>query len=226
MTSRVPFLFLTSPRCGSTMLRLALIKHPSIQIHYYCIAHPTKPRTTHEEWVAFQETTTDSHLCTFLFRQDTVAREQCPDPKRFWEMMRDRHDHYLCLYRENVLRQCFSNRVGAHPGGRECESPRGHQLDPMNLCLPYLRFFVKQMNTMLRDFDSVLPGRLTISYETLATDWRGTIQRIEEYLGLPALDLPVLTHRQETRPLREAISNYDEVAACVTDLGHPEWLKE
>ena len=55
-------------------------------------------------------------------------------------------------------------------------------------------------------------------------DWAPNIDRIQRYIGVEPMDLAPSSSKQETRLLRDAIANYDEISEYVRELGHPEWL--
>ena len=53
---------------------------------------------------------------------------------------------------------------------------------------------------------------LELSYEDLTGNTQAALDQIQSFLGVEKLALAPKTLRQEVRPLREAISNYDELA--------------
>ncbi len=55
--------------------------------------------------------------------------------------------------------------------------------------------------------------RLDVGYEDLCADWESATARVQEFLGLPRAALRPAVNKLDERPLREAVSNYDELRA-------------
>ena len=79
---------------------------------------------------------------------------------------------------------------------------------------------MEDTNRIRQQIDMTFPHRLSIVYEELVADWRGTTNKIQAYLGLDRIDLPLATYQQETRPLQQIVENYGEVVAY---LRGQEW---
>ena len=69
-------------------------------------------------------------------------------------------------------------------------------------------------------------GQLTVYYEDVCEDFSGQMNRIFEFLGVRPEELIPQTARQETRPLKEIITNYEEVAEALRQSGYGEFLEE
>ena len=228
----IRFLFLTTPRSGSTMLRLFLTDHPSVEMHVLFVRPPRAKMnevSTYKAWLDFQSSGPSlgkTHLGTFTFREDYDWIKRCyTGTGEFWSDMRERHDYYVCLHRENLLKQYLSNRIGNYPGGRKQDKPRTQQPVPITLLTPHFLAYVSTHQSLRKKIDSNFPDRLIVTYEQLTDEWQLVTRRIQKYLGLPIVEVPPRTFRQETRTLKEAIANYDDVARCVEKINRTEWLE-
>ena len=63
-----------------------------------------------------------------------------------------------------------------------------------------------------------------VSYTDLVDDWEGSLHRIQDFLGVPKVSLPVKTARQNPEPLQQLIANYDEVAAKLEGTPEEQYL--
>ena len=217
------FLLLANPRTGSTMLRLALSRHPDVLMHVLYFGGD------HADWVNFQRTT-GKVLGTQVYRSvddKWIADNGQLSPGEFWSMLNHQHDRVISLRRENLLRQFLSREVaGDVPGKRESLHPREMEPEPVVLRPAALLAFVESTLGARRTVDDVFEGRHVVWYERLVSRWEETLAGIQEYLGLLPKRIPQETYRQETRPLRDAIGNYDEIASFLVHFGWLDWLKE
>jgi len=104
--------------------------------------------------------------------------------------------------------------------------PREVDPDPLTINLDDFLAFVGEMTQLRNDLDQCFPGRLSLTYTQLITDWIGAMRQIGEYLDLPISQLQPTTFQQERRSLREAIRNYEQVEECAVRHGWMSWLDE
>jgi Tfp pilus assembly protein PilO len=52
---------------------------------------------------------------------------------------------------------------------------------------------------------------VVVSYEDLCSDYAATLERVQRFLGLEAVELRPGTNRRATPRLRAAIANYDDL---------------
>ncbi len=238
MNEPVRFLSLSDSRSGTMMLNNMLEQHPAVRLHnlYSRDTEIQENRSAnyHYSWKTFQWQELPqgvTHLGTTMHRvdHDWIRQWTAFSPSRYWAMLADSHSRTICLRRENLLRRFLSIKVGAKLYTLDVLTPRESKGDPGPIVLPLVGFseFVVETYRLHDEIDSQLPGRLDVTYEALARDPQGIITEVQEYLRLPVLNLPVVTFRQETRPLSMAVSNYySEIMDWCRTNGHSDWLEE
>ena len=223
------FLHLTDPRSGTMMLTDTLTTaHPEIQWYNLYAANPDDPVGHHLNW--------ENHLAgpakyagTAMHRvADFWIRSMSPiPPKDFWKQLCSRHDRWILLHRENVLRQYLSIQVGVVLGSYHVAQPRAVDPGPVRIVIQEFLESLEAQVSLQKEIDKHFPlTRLQLTYEQLAEDWSATFRVVQQYLDLPVVDIPPVTCRQETRSLREAIQNYDEIRSYLSNRGYERWFNE
>lgn len=229
---QVRFMLLTVPRSGTMMLANALEADPAVRLHNFYAANPERSHQSLALWDCFQwgeyppEVT---HLGTTMHFVGQGWQQHCPIPlSRLWPMLEARHDKVVILYRLNLLRQYLSHIVGVYLKSYDVLRPRDEKgtVPPLEIDLESMGIWIADIRRLL-DLRPLFPDALQIPYELLSSRWSRYHRMVRDYLELPAIaDQPPITHKQETRPLRDAIANYDDVAAWCRNDGHPEWSRE
>ena len=117
------------------------------------------------------------------------------------------------LVRDNLLRRYVSNHV-AHTTKIWMAT---HQPRPTTLkvTLSCARLYVDIRRTASRAQRVRVRFRqlpvLELTYENLCADFAGNFMRVCEFLDVPYEDRTPRTFKQENRPLREAVANYDRL---------------
>ena len=226
------FILLTTPRSGTMMLANALEADPAVRLWNLYASNPKEPHVSLALWEGFQwgeyppEVT---HLGTTMHFVGAAWSPRSPIPlARLWSMLAAKHDRYLILYRENLVRQYLSYQVGIALGTYDVLKPRSEKPEPPPVTFDLQKFtaWVADIRWLLQ-LANLFPSRLQLSYELLSRQWNAVYRTVRDYLGLPKIaDAPSPTYKQESRTLHEAITNYDEVATwCKTD-GHEEWMED
>lgn len=227
----IRFLQLSDTRSGTMMLTDALDHHYScLQFYNLYASNPDDSEGHQKLWEQFQQAKEEgiTHKGTTMHRVgDGWIKTLSPtQPQQFWSMVRDHHDRWICLHRENLLRRFLSHKVGVVLKSYRVSKPR--KKDPGSVVLPIqeLLEFIGNTQILREKIDVYFPERLVLTYEQLVTDWNATILQVQEYLNLPLISVKPITYLQEKRPLREAIQNYDEVASYLSNRGCNEWLND
>lgn len=231
----VRFLSLSNPRSGTMMLNDMLMLHPALRMHNLYARDQAPgapiPASYHCSWLAFMWNDPQpgiTHLGTAMHRVGPAWIKQYTifSPDRYWQMLADRHDRYLLLHRLNLLRQYLSHKVGQQLG-YDVHQPRSSKPVPKPVRIPIedLIHFVRTTEILTAAVNGCFPGALVLTYERLCSDWKGVLEQVCAYLGLPWFEgFQLVTLKQESRPLAEAIENYSEVADWCNSNGHGAWL--
>ena len=226
----VRFLLLSDARTGTMMLTDALDRHPDVSFFNFYAAPPGQATVHYNNWQRFQDNASTTHRGTTMHRIPWTWIERFTNlaPDTFWDVMRQKHDRWLLLHRRNVLKQYLSYRLAAETGRRKVDKPRAteHEPKPITMDLDKLGLFISSIMMQRQHVDKHFPSSLVLAYENMVGDWDGAINRVQEYLDLPLRALPQVTHKQETRLLRDAIANYHEVARWADFNGYANWIEE
>jgi hypothetical protein len=131
-------------------------------------------------------------------------------------------ERVLILNRRNLLRRYLSHEL-ARQTTFSVQKPRSYA---PTIEFDFSEFLgdVKDISKYRYEAEKAFPGALHVYYEDLVADWPGEIRKIQEYLGMPVLDLQPHTYRQETRPLRQIIRNWPETEQKLRTCGFGDWL--
>ncbi len=238
------FALITHARTGTQTLRNAFALHPSISLFEYWLDanHPIalediELRTDyelnwhHRAWEHFLESTPPdkTHLCTWThYMSDAWLRENTPAKEGFWHLLSDTNQQVVLLDRRNLLRQYLSIQVANSTGQFSTDAPRSAEPPPIHvLANADIEQFVDRQRAADEKLHAVMAGKyLQVTYEDLVSDWTGTFGRLQEDLGMPVVDIPIPTYRQEHRPIRDIVTNYDELEAYLVRQGWDDWLDD
>jgi len=224
----INFLLLSDPRSGTMMLTDAIDELPCVKFYNIYASNPDNPRGHHLNWRSFQnsEEMGITHYGTTMHRVGDGWFKQLShlSPEKFWEEMNERNEFQICLHRENLLRCFLSHKVGVLLRSYQVQQERKVDPGPARLPIQELMEFVGNTQLLQEKIDSFFPGRMNVSYEELDTAWDVTIKKIQNYLRLPFTNIQPVTIKQEKRPLKEAIENYDEIHSYLTNRGLDSWL--
>lgn len=228
VTQAMTFLLLTTPRSGTMMLADALDELSCITLYNLYASNPDNPGQHHRNWEEWQgeKDSAITHRGTTMHRVgDGWIKSLSPvSPDRFWRMLNSKHDCCICLRRENILRQYLSQKVGVILRGYGVYAPRTRDPGPVRVPIAEFIEHARSLQYLQERIDAEFPESLRVTYEQLCNNWDGEMLRIQRYLGLPSGRLKLVTIKQETRLLREAIQNYDEIAHYLKGQGWEEWL--
>ena len=209
-----PFVIITSGRTGSRMLGTTLDKHPD------CIYYDEWfGANEHEKWGGYFELPNTISQVTALHEvmytpQVDAAIGFClqywhGDPA-VWEYLRAHEEiSVIHLVRANLFAQYVSHVLSqreqnwTHPYSGMSISLRPSE------CSHYFEHITRERRRVRVEFPR--HPILVLTYEYILHDTPFALLTAQRHLGLEPRELPITTLKQNTRPLREVVSNYQEL---------------
>lgn len=224
--SVIPFVVVADLRTGSTLLSTSLDSHPDIR----CLGELLHPDDLPDNQVPCEsryglggsELVRRAFFATGVraagFRAMTfLPVTTTPQWDDAWDAIAETDDlRVIYLTRDDRLAQYASLLIAARTG-RYHPSPGEPILDPENR--PVVRIDPSGLVGWVEERDHLLELRrrqlagapsLEVTYERLTSEWTETMARIQRFLGVPRRDVPQAKMKQEARPLKEVVGNYDE----------------
>ena len=117
-------------------------------------------------------------------------------------------DKFILLERKYKLAQFVSLKIATETKiWRDKETKEKVEVLPKNLF-----DFIDRQTKLYEDFKSLNLDYKKVYYEDLCKNFDETINSIQDYLNVERFELdPAMLQKQEKRPLREVIKNYEEV---------------
>lgn len=234
--SPTPFAIVADLRTGSTLLQSSLHLHPEI----HCYGELFHPDDLPDNRLPGPDRRALSagEVIRHAFRVEGVravgfrAMIFLPDaPDSRWADAWERLGgvaglHVIYLMRQNQLAQYASVRI-AHQTRTYHPMPGDPLLDPENR--PTITIDPEAFRAWTAHRDHLFGRRrrqlrgqpsLELTYEVLTSDWQGTMQRVQAFLGVRPLPLEPDREKQEKRPLSEVITNYHELVSRPAPHSH------
>lgn len=206
------FLILSSPRCGTHLLRLALAEHPEIVALSEVFNADWIEDAPFGEDTPEEEILADHVFCEYPPSVRAVGFALHRAGARFgrwptlWQRLeRDPELHVLSLSRLHLVGRYLSYRLMLD------REPR-HQ--PRVITPRELKADLRIQETLVSAFGERFAAHPTLhlKYEELVDGWDRQMRRVQEFLGVEPRSLPQRTRANETLPYRRLIENYDELA--------------
>lgn len=228
------FIVLSHARSGTNMLESALEGHPGILIYGEAL-HPNKifvkkgmPEwDTNDAWKAWRNAYPVSFVRDVIYRacdEGTAAvgfkifpehLDRQPGMEVLWDWLVGEKDiAVISLHRRNLLSYFLSLEVARRAGKWMLQPGATRPSEAISIDAERAEeAFERRVRyqTRIRERFAQHPF-LELSYEDLTGNTQAALDQIQSFLGVEKLALAPKTLRQEVRPLREAISNYDELA--------------
>jgi len=205
----------STPRAGTHYLRMSLNNHPKMRWAGEFFRSNNKHRIlpTHKDHFEIKD---------YIY-SDTIN----PSINKFcyvgfvWHLVLDsdldfsKIDKFILLRRRDILAQLTSLIIATKTGyWRDKKS-----IQQVELNIAQLEYFINRQNKLYSDFESWGVEYKTVFYEDLCDSFDETIKSIQDYLGLDYIKLePASLIKQETRPIQEVISNYEDVKWTLRDM--------
>jgi hypothetical protein len=221
--SPISFLLTGPGRTGSYLLRSALQQHSEI----HCLEEIFLPKCYRERYLAAGKSKAGDILDTFAcpaekkifgfsaLYPELFRLEYTPD---LIEELIARKFRVIHVSRDNLLRRFLSHKIARSTGvwddtkGDNPTTLKVH-ITPWEL-LSDIRKVRKRANIVKMRL-GYLPF-LDISYEAICNDFPGTFSRVCDFLGVSYEDLKPGTFKQESRSLRQSITNYNQLKLVFT----------
>lgn len=206
------------------MLSFALRQHPDIVVYPW-------PQREEELWDEIEQFHSGSHRnCSIVTTHhnwgDNWAGNHCKiSLDEMWANLEGRHNRAVLIRRENPLKRYLSIEITKVLGISVIE-PRKEavciKVDPIG----FAKWMVGEIELWQR-MSYHFNNALVFSYEQLTAYWKEIIDTIQKHFRLKTVDLPLVTVRQETRPLKEVVENYDEIKRFFEkEFGWRRWLED
>lgn len=235
------FIILGSPRTGSNYLLTLLRSHPNIyargELFNRLCVFDYENHPLHAELLRRRQADPENFLRRFCFFPLQASMDasgfklfyqHVDGPLRWFPfILRQEPDiRIIHLKRRNVLRQYYSYQRAmlddrwwtvAQETPSTCIT-----IDP-DACL---RFFASTV-TLRNRFDAIFRDvQLEVWYEDLIADKEGVMRKVQEFLGVPVRTLQSNLKKQNPFPLRECITNHNEVRARLLGTEWEPFLEE
>ncbi|MFQ5529343.1 MAG: sulfotransferase [Gemmatimonadota bacterium] len=229
--SYTPFIVLTAPRSGSSMLIQALRAHPRIVSfgELFNRGHIGFNTPGFENRNRMLQSWRDRHPAEFMQRMVYRGYDESVQAvgfKVFYEHV-DRPQlrplkSYLAqkpelrvihLRRRNLLRAFLSRTIALRTGVWGAKSPRQRRHYRVRLKPADCHGYFEMQSRQWAEYDKVFAfnALLRVTFETLVAEFEPEMERVLDFLGADKTCLPRLTVKQEVRPLAEAIIGYAEL---------------
>lgn len=233
---RARFVIAGTPRSGTTWLSSALNTHPEIHCAGELLDDPhlhDHPDFAADPWAGLQELFNEPPrgksvvgFKLFYFHCWDYYQEH----RGIWDTLSAERDlRTIFLTRDNLLRLVLSWETARQSGQwvLEKDAPSA-EVKPCTLEPPQLmRRFDEIQNGIrrLRAFFANHPS-VSLTYEDLFDEPNRSLSEIQALLGVTSRRLSGSQQKQETRTLRQAIANYDEVAAHLRGTPFARFLED
>ena len=198
----------STPRSGTHYLRISLNNHPKMEFASEFFRPDNKYRTLPKYKKHFQikdyiyNNTIDPSIAKLNhvgFVWHLTLNSDLPFSKI---------DKFILLERKYKLAQFVSLKIATETKiWRDKETKEKVEVLPKNLF-----DFIDRQTKLYEDFKSLNLDYKKVYYEDLCKNFDETINSIQDYLNVERFELdPAMLQKQEKRPLREVIKNYEEV---------------
>jgi LPS sulfotransferase NodH len=218
------YLLLTSPRSGTHMLKSSLEAHPNI----ICLTEMFNPDYIQGKYPYDDRLPAKQVLDKFIYcdyKPEIKAVGFCLHRSgarfgnwpRLWNILKEMPDLYvISLYRENLLRRYMSVQL------QQITNLKTAKIEPRDFDLEILiQEFQKQISKR-EEFNHRFSEHpiIQVSYESLCNDYQTTINKVQEFLGVPITELKPGTGKRQNPPMSQYIKNYQELKERLTGT---EW---
>ncbi len=198
----------STPRSGTHFLRFTLNNHPWLQFagEFFRDA-VSMPHIT--------GTQNEYEIKSYIYNDIIDTGMDHLDYVGFiWHLVLDsdldknKIDKFIVLERRNKLEQFVSSRIATQTGNFAYTKTT----DKIEVGLNQFFFFLNKNRSLYSHFRNSTQDYKNIYYEDLRDNFEGTVRDINDYLGIRQIDLlagDLL--KQETRPMKDVIINYEDV---------------
>lgn len=228
------FIVLTKQRTGSNLLINSLQAHPQMKVFGEVFRGGID-----ESIKTMVRASAADYLNTRIFNKQPGAiravgfkifyHHPAWDPSgAVWRYLLDQENlRVIHLKRENALRSLVSKKIAQKTdvwkeSGQAGETPDKRVVLSLEECLEYFETTARHEKEGDERFaDKPL---LQMTYERLTGDFDQQIARIQEFLGVDPMPLPIKTSKQNPETLAELIENFDQVREALTGTPWERYL--
>lgn len=227
------FLMLSSPRCGTHMLRTSFHDHPAVIARTELFNPDWNRKEPLDESLPARVILSEQVYRDYPARVEAVGFALHRSGARFgqwptlWSLLEsDTEIHVISLRRNNLLRRYISHcvmRERNRSGQGKAYIPPPRRYQPKELQSEFER-----AEKETADFDQRFAAHplLPVPYEQLCDDYVATLRRIQVFLGVRARAVAPHTDRNPTPPLDQLISNFEELARAFADTRWAWYFRE
>lgn len=230
------FVIVADLRTGSTLLSTTLHRHPQIRCPgelFHAEDFPDNRLQTAERRELDAEALIDRALTEPGVRaagfRILVQQPDATAPAHWsgaWQALSARRAlRVVFLRRADLLAQYVSFQI-ARKTGPFTPSPEdpileGARRPALQLDPGGFRAWMREREQLCRQRRLQIDGkpRLELTYEALTSQWQRQIHRIQRFLGVKPLALGPAKEKQESRPLSEVVTNYEELRKIAEAAG-------
>ena len=226
VAKRVPpvrYVTLFPGRTGSTYLASHMVSHPQVCARYEILSRHSDSWETQIECIrtlceqkhfpVIRAVGFKAKLTKILDRQAFRRYLLANDFRVIHQIRRNRLKYIVSVIRANLLRSEHgrSNVVGDEK----------KKLGAIEIPVPIFTRALKRFHAVdrLKKFvDKLEVPKLTVAYEDLLQDERGTLQRVWDFIDVPPVETEGFTKKATPDNIREAVTNIDEIVKAHPDM--------
>lgn len=201
------------------MLRTALNEHPGITCHgeiFHVVnhAHSLEQNGVVEHLRKFNLAPHDGFIMHGLVPMEGQPYIQIY--KDLWVALQVFHVPVISLRRRDLIRRCASAKIAnKHNHWRRDSAADAATQDTCTLTVGELLRDCNHAADSFDEADVMFPEALVVFYEDLVSNWSYELARIQDFLGVVSQPLVPTTRKQDTRGIRQIITNYDDLRSRV-----------
>lgn len=221
MVTRQRFVIVSHQRSGTNLLRRTLRQNPEIHCGGEAFKGPRDGRSTANRFLDAIASDKPVRGCVIHFDHF----QEHPDLRDYLQNQLDLR--VILLRRENALRRLLSWKVAQ--ATQRYVSTEPETIPPPRVTITPQELIEDSQLRNAQELEFMTCCRLTaacVSYENLTTQMAIILQHVQWFLGTNAHILAPACERMETRPLSEAIENYDELARHFKGTQYEAWFRD
>lgn len=209
------FLLLTSPRSGTHMLKSSLDAHPNV----VCLTEMFNPDYIQGKYGYDDSMPAPQVLEKYIYKDyepEVKAVGFClhrlgarfGNWPNLWNILQNTDGLYvISLRRENLLRRYLSVQL------QQIRNLDSSQLKPISFEPEKLLEDFNRQRKKVAEFNQRFSDHPTINvtYEQLCEDYEGTMKKLQDFLGVPVVELKPGTGKRNNPPISDFVVNYNEL---------------
>lgn len=217
----IPFVILSEPRSGSTLLHTYLNYHPNIQSYGEVLREnlEVKKVTVKDPLLSFvfkphARKLKAIGLKLFYYYHDSPIYATC-----FQQIIQNTNVKIIHLIREDVLALYVSLKMAQHTSRWSSVKSSGKNYHQLNVNISDFRKFLQTYLQRQQDFKILFQHHkiLSITYEDMVNNPDSVLKNVQEFLGVIPRPLFSLLKKQNLKPIQSLVTNYKEVKSMINE---------